>query len=283
MKPTRVKAKKRWSQNFFNDSEVLADLVDMMGLESEDHVLEIGPGLGVMTEILLKEAGQVTAIEIDPQLVERLSGHFKGHPRFQLIHDDVLAFNLTSFAPETPREKRKVVANIPYHITTPIIMELLREKRFKKEGITPELPLFGDIYLMVQKEVAERIVSPAGKKNFGAISLVVNYAAETELLAIIPKTFYTPMPKVDSAILRLSPRTEAPVDLVDLKTFWDLIRAVFQYRRKTLRNVLKNMKLPQEVIATLDEEVNLQLRGEVFELGEMAALANRIAQLTLSI
>lgn len=281
MKPTRVKAKKRWSQNFFNDAEVLADLVDLMGLTPEDQVLEIGPGLGVMTEILLKQAQGVTAVEIDPDLVQRLEKHFAGHPRFSLVHQDILTYDLGLFAPETPLQNRKVIANIPYHITTPIMLYLLQEKRFKAQGISPDLPLFGDIFLMVQKEVAERIVSPAGNKNFGAISHVVNFAAETELLAVIPKHFYTPRPKVDSAILRLKPRQNTELEITHYGTFWSLIRTVFQYRRKTLRNVLKALQLTTDQIEAISQDWDLKIRGETFELGEMADLANRIADLTL--
>lgn len=269
----RIRAKKRFSQNFFQDREILDFCLDQLDLGPSDTVLEIGPGKGILTEALLKRVKQVQAIEIDRDLLAYLKRHFAGHPRLHLQEGDFMEFALEQFAPDIPRAERKLIANIPYHLTSPILMKALNESVFKQH-LDAQTPYFSEIALMVQKEVAERLEARPGNKSWGALSIATQFAAEVEILAILPKELFQPKPKVDSAFVRLIPRSEMPVEVHDPDFFWRFVRKIFQLRRKTLRNVLKALGLSAEQLTALEADFDLGLRGETLYLVELARLAN---------
>ena len=272
--PPKIRAKKRWSQNFFQDPELLRLTLAPLELSAEDHVLEIGPGPGVLTEILLEQVAHVTAVEIDPDLYRLLQDKFAGNPRLTLIHQDVMRFDFEGLFPGVPLENRKLIANIPYHLTSPIVMKALNEKAFK-QGIDETVPLFSDICLMVQKEVAERLAAKPGIKAFGALSISAQYAAEVDILALLPRHLFKPAPKVDSALVRFQPRTEPAITPVHLEFFWKLVRQIYQMRRKTLRNALKSMKFPSEFLDAQDYDFGI--RGEKLDLEALTTLSDLLS------
>lgn len=269
-----IRAKKRWSQNFFQDAELLELTLAPLELSDKDHVLEIGPGPGVLTGILLDQVAHVTAVEIDPYLYQLLKEKFADHPRLTLIHQDVMRFDFESLFPGVPLEHRKLIANIPYHLTSPIVMKALNEKEFK-QGITPETPFFSDICLMVQKEVAERLAASPGVKAFGALTVSAQYAAEVEILAHLPRHLFRPAPKVDSALVRFQPRTKSPVEPVHLTFFWKLVRQIYQMRRKTLRNGLRAMGFDNTFLEAQDYDFGI--RGETLDIAALSELSNLLS------
>lgn len=274
---SKIKAKKHWSQNFFQDPDLLAMTLETLDLQADDKVLEVGPGQGILTEILLEQVGQVWAVEVDPELVAHLKRRFQGEPRLQLTHQDFMRFDLDQFFPEAPLSQRKLVANIPYHLTTPILMKVLNESVFK-QGIDENTPYFSDICLMVQKEVAERLCGAPGTKAYGAITVATQFAAEVEILAILPKHLFKPQPNVDSALIRLQPRTEALIQTPHLPLMWKVVRQIYQMRRKTLRNVLKAMGIEQAGLEVIAQNTDLGLRGEVLDLNRLVLLTADIAK-----
>jgi len=274
---SKIKAKKHWSQNFFQDPELLALTLETLDLQADDKVLEVGPGQGVLTEILLEQVAEVWAVEVDPELVFHLKRHFQDEPRLTLIHQDFMRYDLDQFFPEAPLSQRKFIANIPYHLTTPILMKVLNETVFK-QGINADTPYFSDICLMVQKEVAERLCASPGTKAYGAITVATQYAADTEILAILPKHLFKPQPKVDSALIRLQPRTEALIETPHLQLMWKVVRQIYQMRRKTLRNVLKAMGIEQAGLEEINKNTDLKLRGEVLGLERLVQLTTDIAR-----
>ncbi len=274
---SKIKAKKHWSQNFFQDPELLAMTLETLELDKDDKVLEVGPGQGILTEILLEQVDQVWAVEVDPELVTHLKKRFQGEARLQITQQDFMRFDLDQFFPETPLSQRKMVANIPYHLTTPIVMKVLNESVFK-QGIDAQTPYFSDICLMVQKEVAERLCGSPGTKAYGAITVATQFAADVEILAILPKHLFRPQPKVDSALIRLQPRTEALIQTPHLALMWKVVRQIYQMRRKTLRNVLKAMGIEQDGLAEINQTTDLGLRGEVLDLEKLLLLTEAIAR-----
>ena len=272
--PPHIRAKKRWSQNFFQDAELLQLTLAPLELSDKDYVLEIGPGPGVLTEILLEQVAHVTAVEIDPYLYRLLSEKYANHPRLTLIHQDVMRFDFEHLFPGVPLEHRKLIANIPYHLTSPIVMKALNEKVFK-QGIDAETPFFSDICLMVQKEVAERLAAVPGVKAFGALTISAQYAAEVEILAQLPRHLFKPAPKVDSALVRFQPRTAPPVSPLHLSFFWRLVRQIYQMRRKTLRNALRAMGFDNTFLEAQD--YNFGIRGETLDLTALAELSNLLS------
>jgi 16S rRNA (adenine1518-N6/adenine1519-N6)-dimethyltransferase len=272
--PPHIRAKKRWSQNFFQDAELLHLTLAPLELSDQDHVLEIGPGPGVLTEILLDQVAHVTAVEIDPYLYRLLSEKYADHPRLTLIHQDVMRFDFENLFPGVPLEHRKLIANIPYHLTSPIVMKALNEKVFK-QGITADTPFFSDICLMVQKEVAERLAAAPGIKAFGALTVSAQYAAEVDILAQLPRHLFKPAPKVDSALVRFQPRTEPPITPVRLDFFWRLVRQIYQMRRKTLRNALRAMGFDNTFLEAQD--YNFGIRGETLNLTALSELSDLLS------
>ena len=271
LKQYEFSTKKKLGQNFLIDEGVLSGIVESAGVTKEDHVLEIGPGIGSMTHYLCEEAAHVTAVEIDDKLIPILTDLMQGYDNFTLIHDDILKVDLEALAQEAGGKAFKVVANLPYYITTPIVMELL-EKKLPIESIT----------IMVQKEVAERMQAGPGTKAYGAISLAVQYYADAEIEMEVSPSSFLPPPQVSSTVIKLTPYEKPPVEVEDEKLMFRLIRDSFNQRRKTLVNALSNgggagisKDAIRESILEIGEKENI--RGEALSLAKFAELANAVS------
>ena len=264
---------KKFGQNFLIDTHVLDKIIRAAGITKEDCILEIGPGIGTMTQYLAQAAGKVVAVEIDKALIPILADTLAAYDNVKIINDDVLKVDIRKLVEEENGGRPvKVVANLPYYITTPIIMGLY-ENHVPIESIT----------VMVQKEVADRMQEGPGSKDYGALSLAVQYYAEPYIVANVPPNCFMPRPKVGSAVIRLTSHEKPPVDVEDEKLLFRLIRASFNKRRKTLANGLKNsaeLNLPKEVIVESIEELGkgTSVRGEALSLEEFAALSNSICR-----
>ncbi|MCR5269248.1 MAG: 16S rRNA (adenine(1518)-N(6)/adenine(1519)-N(6))-dimethyltransferase RsmA [Lachnospiraceae bacterium] len=270
----RFTTQKRYGQNFLIDKHVVDKIVDAAEITNEDLVIEIGPGIGTMTQALLERAREVVAIEIDSQLIPILQDTLSGYDNASVIHGDVLKTDLTRIIEEKNAGKPcKIVANLPYYITTPILMEVL-ERRVPVESIT----------VMVQKEVAQRMQAQPGTKDYGALSLAVQYYTEPYIVANVPPNCFIPRPKVGSAVIRLVAHEKSPVDVADEAHLFRLIRASFNQRRKTLVNGLNNaqgLDYSKEQISGVLREMGLseQVRGETLSLLQFAELSNRLLTL----
>lgn len=262
---------KKFGQNFLIDTHVLDKIINAAEITKEDFVLEIGPGIGTMTQYLCENAREVVAVEIDKNLIPILEDTLKEYDNVTVINEDVLKVDINKLAEEKNNKKPiKVVANLPYYITTPIIMGLF-ESHVPIDSIT----------IMVQKEVAERMQVGPGTKEYGALSLAVQYYAKPEIIANVPPNCFMPRPKVGSAVIRLTRHKETPVQVEDEKLMFHIIRASFNQRRKTLVNGLKNageLSLSKEIIEESIEElgVPLTIRGEALSLEQFAMLSNII-------
>lgn len=260
---------KKFGQNFLIDPHVLNKIILSAEISKEDCVLEIGPGIGSVTEELILRAGKVISVEIDHQLIPILEKQFNHAPHFKLIHKDILKVDLKKLiADESPNKKIKVVANLPYYITTPIIMALLEN----------ELPI-ENITVMVQKEVAERLAAGPGSKQYGAITVAVNYYCTPYLAANVPRNCFMPRPNVDSAVLKLALNEEPPVSLKNKNQFFRIIKAAFSQRRKTLLNALAangELDLDKEHLKQLLDEsgIGASTRGETLSLEKFAFLSD---------
>lgn len=265
---------KRFGQNFLIDTHVLEKIISASEITKEDFVLEIGPGIGTMTQYLADAAREVTAVEIDDALIPILKDTLKEWDNVSVIHGDILKTDINKIANEKNGGKPiKVVANLPYYITTPIIMGLF-ENEVPIESIT----------IMVQKEVADRMQVGPGTKDYGALSLAVQYYAKPQIVANVPPNCFMPRPNVGSAVIKLTRHQEKPVDVKDEKLMFRLIRASFNQRRKTLVNGLKNSPelnySKEEIEQALNKcELNLNIRGEALTLEQFAALANAFTDL----
>lgn len=271
LKQYEFSTKKKFGQNFLIDEGVLSGIVETAGVTKEDHVLEIGPGIGSMTHYLCEEAGHVTAVEIDDKLIPILTDMMQGYDNFTLIHDDILKVDLDALAKEAGGRPFKVVANLPYYITTPIVMELL-EKKLPIESIT----------IMVQKEVAERMQAGPGTKAYGALSLAVQYYADAEIEMEVSPSSFLPPPQVSSTVIKLTLYEKPPVEVEDEKLMFRLIRDSFNQRRKTLVNALSNgggagvsKDIIRECILEIGEKETV--RGEALSLAKFAELANAVS------
>ena len=262
---------KKFGQNFLIDPHVLDKIINAAEITKEDCVIEIGPGIGSVTQALIDNAGKVISIEIDDQLIPILTEQFGGCENFRLIHKDVLKVDLHKLiAEESPNRRIKVVANLPYYITTPIIMMLL-EHNLPIESIT----------VMVQKEVADRMASGPGSKQYGAITVAMKYYCDTYLVANVPQNCFMPRPNVDSAVIKLTLHQEPIVDINDEEQLLKIIKAAFSQRRKTLLNTLAsngNLGLSKEEIKNvLDESgIGASTSGETLSLDDYAMLSNYI-------
>ena len=265
---------KRYGQNFLIDEHVLGKIIRSAGITEEDFVIEIGPGIGTLTQYLAASAREVAAIEIDDALIPILEDTLSGYDNVTVIPDDVLKVDLTRLAEEKNEGRPvKVVANLPYYITTPIIMGLF-ENHVPLDSIT----------IMVQKEVADRMKTGPGSKDYGALSLAVQYYARPELVANVPPNCFMPRPRVGSAVIRLTRHEKPPVEVQDEKLMFGIIRASFNQRRKTLVNGLGNapeLHLPKEKTAAVLEEMGLSpsVRGEALDLAGFAELSNRLKKI----
>ncbi len=265
----RFRFQKKYGQNFLIDPNVLKRIVDAARIEKDDCVIEIGPGIGTLTQQLAEHAGQVIAIEIDSMLIPILKETLADYENITLINDDILKVDIGKIVEERNQSKPvKIVANLPYYITTPIIMGML-ENKIPLESIT----------IMVQKEVAERMQEGPGSKEYGALSLAVQFYTEPEIVAQVPPNCFIPRPKVGSAVIRLKRHEDPPVEVEDESFMFRLIRASFNQRRKTLVNSLSNaneldLKKEQVTAALEAMELSPMIRGEALSLEEFAKLSN---------
>ena len=257
-------------QNFLLDKNVLEKIVE--AAEIEAGVLEIGPGFGVLTYELAQNSPKVVSIEIDRRLIPILEYTLGEFDNVKIVENDVLKTDLHELIKnEFPDSKISVAANLPYYITTPIIARLLEEK----------LPI-ENIVVMVQKEVAERICSLPGKKDYGAISVMCQYYTIPEIVTIVPAGSFMPPPKVDSAVLKLKIRKEPPCELQDEKLFFKVVKSAFAQRRKTLENGLSNgLSIEKKVISSVFEACSIPagIRGEKLSIEEFAAISNELSKL----
>ena len=260
---------KKYGQNFLIDTHILEKIIDAAEITKDDFVLEIGPGIGTMTQYLCEAAREVVAVEIDTNLLPVLDDTLKEYDNVTVLNEDILKVDIASLAGEKNSGKPiKVVANLPYYITTPIIMGLF------ESGVPID-----NITVMVQKEVADRMKEGPGSKDYGALSLAVQYYAEPEIVANVPPNCFIPRPNVGSAVIRLTRHKEMPVEVKDPALMFKIIRASFNQRRKTLQNGLGNApELPytKEQIAAAIAEMGLTptIRGEALSLAQFAQLSD---------
>ena len=264
---------KKYGQNFLIDEHVLNKIIAAAEFSKDDYVIEIGPGIGTMTERMAPECRHVTAIEIDKELIPILSETLSGFDNVDIINEDVLKVDLNKLIAERNDNKPvKVVANLPYYITTPIIMSLLENK----------IPI-DTITVMVQKEVADRMMVGPGTKDYGALSLAVQYYAKPYIVANVPMNCFIPRPNVASAVIRLTCHKEPPVTVKDEKLMFNLIRASFNQRRKTLINGISNfsgLSFTKEQVAMALNSIGLSenVRGEALDLEIFAKLSDALLE-----
>ncbi|WP_044895804.1 16S rRNA (adenine(1518)-N(6)/adenine(1519)-N(6))-dimethyltransferase RsmA [Bacillus alveayuensis] len=267
--------KKSLGQNFLIDTNILRRIVDFAELSAETGVIEIGPGIGALTEQLARRVKKVVAFEIDQRLLPILSETLSPYSNVRIIHQDVLKADVRKVIDEefAGMKDIMVVANLPYYVTTPIVMKLLTER----------LPLRG-IVVMLQKEVADRISARPGTKDYGSLSIAVQYYTKAETVMTVPRTVFVPQPNVDSAVIRLTKLPQPAVVVENEAFFFEVVRASFGQRRKTILNNLTsnltNGKIFKETIEKVLHEVNIdpRRRGETLTLAEFAALSDRLFQ-----
>lgn len=270
MKKYNISVNKDLGQNFLIDDNVIENIVESAEINEKDFVIEIGPGLGTLTSRLVEKAGKVIAIELDKKMLQILNDRFALYNNFSFINEDVLKVDLNNLIQQenTQNYTVKIVANLPYYITTPIVMKLLEEK-LNIESIT----------VMIQKEVADRLTETPGGKNTGAITYCVYYYAEPQEVLTVPNTSFVPEPKVNSEVIKLNIRKEPPVALRDEKIFFKVVKASFMQRRKTLLNGLANAGIAsKEKLKEILQELNLSenVRGESLSIEQFAEIANKL-------
>ena len=262
-----IKMSKKLGQNFLIKRGIVDEIVHAAELTSGEPVLEVGPGIGTLTQGLAQSGADVTAIELDRRLLEVLDTTLASYDNVRIIHGDVLKLDVPSIMNHKPF---KVVANLPYYITTPIIMSLLESK----------LPI-ERLVVMVQKEVALRMIAKPGTKDYGALSVAVQYYTEPDIVLDVPPKSFLPAPAVTSSVIRCVLRDKPPVDVIDEKLFFRVVKAGFAQRRKTFSNTMKTTGLSKDRIEELLAKANIdgQRRGETFTLQEFADVANAWASL----
>ncbi|EOR26542.1 16S ribosomal RNA methyltransferase KsgA/Dim1 family protein [Clostridium sartagoforme AAU1] len=265
VKKYNFKFSKSLGQNFLIDDSVPKDIVAGAEVNEDDLVIEIGPGVGTLTAQLLNKAKRVVAIELDSDLIPILSKEIGDNPKFTLIHNDALKVNFNEIIGD--EESVKLVANLPYYVTTPIILKLLKED-YKFKSLT----------IMIQKEVAERMNAEPGNKDYGSLSLLVQYYCDTKIVRKVAPQCFIPRPKVDSIVIRLDKLTEPKVSVKSEKLFFDIIRSSFNMRRKTLWNGVKNIGLSKEKLelAFNEADIDPKRRGETLSIQEFAVLSDKI-------
>ncbi len=273
LKKYQFRMQKKYGQNFLIDANILHKIVEAAQITREDCVLEIGPGIGTMTQYLAETAGQVIAVEIDRGLIPILQDTLSSYPNVTVLCEDILKVDLPALAEQSGGRPIKVVANLPYYITTPIIMALFES----------HMPLLS-ITVMVQSEVAERMQTGPGTKDYGALSLAVQYYAKPEIVARVPASCFLPRPNVDSTVVRLVRYEKPPVDAADEAFLFAVIRASFNQRRKTLANGLANaggLGVTRGQVEEALEEMGLSktVRGETLTLKQFSELSNRLLEM----
>ena len=275
MKKYNIRANKSLGQNFLINNEVVENIVNSSDISKEDMVIEIGPGLGTLTKYLLEKAGKVLCVELDTKMIKILQDRFSLYDNFELINEDILKVNLNKIIEENKKDGKiknvKIVANLPYYITTPIIMKLLEEKLDIKS-----------ITVMIQKEVADRLIETPGGKNTGAITHTVYYYCESEKIMEVPNSSFIPEPEVTSEVIKLNLRDKPAVDIENTKVMFMIIKSAFMQRRKTLLNALTNTKVfinKEEGIQIL-KELNLDenVRAEKLSIQDFANIAKIIIE-----
>ncbi len=264
--------KKSLGQNFIVEPNVLANIVDAAALDKDTNVIEVGPGIGALTEVLARASKKVVAFEIDDRLIPVLADTLSPYENVEIVHQDILQANLAKTLEASGvdvDERLMVVANLPYYITTPILLHLLEAP----------LPIDG-LVVMMQKEVAERITAAPGSKAYGSLSIAVQYRMQAEVAFIVPKTVFVPQPNVDSAIIKLTRREKPAVSVKNEAFFFEVVRSAFVQRRKTLWNNLlihfgKDDQTRERLTAALAEaNIDPKRRGETLSLEEFARLAD---------
>lgn len=270
LKKYGLRANKKLGQNFLINESIIYDIVKKANVTKEDVVIEIGPGLGSLTKELINNAKKVIAIELDPNMIDILKSRFGIFDNFEVIYGDVLKIDLEELI--KGYDSVKVVANLPYYITTPIIMKLLEDK-LKIKSIT----------VMVQKEVGERICATHKDKEYGAITVSVQYYSEPQIIIDVPKENFLPAPEVDSCVIRLNMREKPPVSLKDEKLFFRLVKGAFTQRRKTINNSLTcSGKSKEEIMAALNKlGIDSKLRAENLSIQQYADIANTLVEAVL--
>ena len=261
MRSFKLRTKKKLGQNFLVDEAIVNNIAEVAELSPEDTVLEVGPGIGTLTQALAETGAKVFAVEIDRGLLPILDKTLEGYSNIQIINQDILQLDIQK---ELGEQSFKVVANLPYYITTPIIFSLLEQK----------LPI-ERLVVMVQKEVAERITAAPGGKSYGALSVAMQYYTEPTIAFTVPATAFIPSPNVESAVIVCKRRTKPPIE-VDEKLFFRVVKAAFSVRRKMLSNALKNIGITGEEAVAWLERANIdgRRRGETLSQEEFGRLAN---------
>lgn len=276
MQERGLRFNKALGQNFLIDDSVLDKIVEASEIDSDTNVLEIGPGAGALTVRLASMAKKVAAVEIDTGLLPLLGENLSAFDNVNIIHGDIMDLSLKElFKKEFNGGKVKVVANLPYYITTPIIMKLLEED-----------PGFERMVIMVQKEVAQRLTARPGDKNCGAITYSVNYSCETENVVDVPPQAFMPQPKVWSSVIKLTPREKPPVEVIDEHHFFSLIKAAFLMRRKTFLNCVSQnevINVKKETLREILQELHISenIRGEALSLVQFSQISNAIKKRNL--
>lgn len=257
-----MRKKRPLGQNFLNDSGIAAEIVEAAQIPPDGRVLEIGPGKGILTRELLDHAGSVLALEIDSRLCGPLNRRFGGNPKFQLLQADALTYDYSAAG-----KGYQVVSNLPYYAATPIMKRLIHYR----EHIV-------NMTLMLQKEVVDRLVAEPGTRAYGSLSVFTQFHCRVERLLEVGRKSFNPPPKVDSAVIRLTPHAQPPVAVDNFKTFYHVVNTAFFHKRKMLRNNLKGLNKPYQIDIKIIEDAGIQLdrRGETLSLEEFAALANLI-------
>lgn len=269
-----ITANKNLGQNFLIDENIILNAIEAAEINSNDLVIEIGPGLGTLTKYLLEKAGKVICIELDERMIDILNDRFKFYNNFNIIKEDVLKVDLKKLIEKEKKENIKivkVVANLPYYITTPIIMKLL-EENLNIESIT----------VMVQKEVAKRLAAIPGEKETGAITYAVYYYSEVQEIKLVPNTAFIPAPEVESEVIKIKIREKPKVKVKDEKNFFKIIKLAFMQRRKTLVNALTNGGIVKkdELLKILEElKIDTKIRGEALTIQNFADISDKIISL----
>ena len=264
---------KKYGQNFLIDGNIVSNIVKNAGITKEDTVLEIGPGIGTMTQVLCEQAKNVIAVEIDKRLIDVLTFTLRDYDNVTVINSDILKCNIEELCKQYSSNGRlKVVANLPYYITTPIIMELLEKNNNS---------VIESITVMIQKEVAERLGAEPGNKDYGVITLSINYYSDANIVMTVPASCFMPRPNVDSAVIRMDIYDKPPVATKDEVKMFKVIKAAFSQRRKTLVNsVSSSTDIAKETILKSLNEMGLSesVRGETLSLEQFAELSDRIIE-----